>query len=578
MTSRSRKALIAILLLHSGLLAYSAYRHSPSNDETGHLVAGLSHWRFQRFELFAVNPPLVRGVAVLPLLPGQFNEDWQQYSSSVTQRAEFGIGAGFIKNNPDDFRIAFAIARWMLIPFSLLGAVTCFIWAGQMFGPPAGWVALLLWCFSPTVLAFGAMVTPDVGAAALGITVCHRFWRWLHDDSWKQTMALGLLLGATMLTKFTWVVLYPLFPVLWLCHQVCAKPGDSSSVGRRLCQMTVAMCVSLYVINVGYGFDRTLTPLGEYEFSSRVLNGHGHDTATWTKGNRFANSWMGSIPVPLPKNVLLGMDHVKHEYEAKYWSYLRGEHRKGGWWYYYLYAMATKMPLGTLALIGLGFRGLLFRPWPPPSGLLSLVPGLVVLVLVSSQTGFNHHLRYVLPAFPFLFVVASSAVRLLNSRHAWVRAVPVILLASAIASSSFRFPHGMSYFNEAVGGPANGWKHLGFSNIDWGQDMYELQDWYQSHPQARPLRVLAKSPIDHSILGFTDSSLNDALSGSVESGGESFEPGWYALGFERMLQQHSKVKAFLDEKPYAEIGYSMRIYKLDRPLPVVRWDAFREQK
>jgi hypothetical protein len=62
------KVLIIVLLIHTGLLAWSAGRHSPTIDEVGHFSAGLSHWRLNRFELYNVNPPFVRAVATALLL------------------------------------------------------------------------------------------------------------------------------------------------------------------------------------------------------------------------------------------------------------------------------------------------------------------------------------------------------------------------------------------------------------------------------------------------------------------------------------------------------------------------------
>ena len=55
-------------------------------------------------------------------------------------------------------------------------------------------------------------------------------------------------------------------------------------------------------------------------------------------------------------NFPLGIDRQKYDFdEAGFWSYLRGHWRQGGWWYYYLYALAIKEPLGTwlLALLAL---------------------------------------------------------------------------------------------------------------------------------------------------------------------------------------------------------------------------------
>ncbi|HMO83603.1 MAG TPA: hypothetical protein PKC18_01650 [Lacipirellulaceae bacterium] len=83
----ARRAVVGLLLVHSALLAYSAYVHSPTLNEPGHLVAGLSHWKFGRFDVYNVNPPLVKMVAALPVMAVGYNEDWsglRQQASKAT--------------------------------------------------------------------------------------------------------------------------------------------------------------------------------------------------------------------------------------------------------------------------------------------------------------------------------------------------------------------------------------------------------------------------------------------------------------------------------------------------------------
>ena len=53
----------ALATTHALLCGYEAYWNSPTRDELAHLAAGISHITFQRFDLFRVNPPLVRSVA-----------------------------------------------------------------------------------------------------------------------------------------------------------------------------------------------------------------------------------------------------------------------------------------------------------------------------------------------------------------------------------------------------------------------------------------------------------------------------------------------------------------------------------
>jgi hypothetical protein len=117
--------------------------------------------------------------------------------------------------------------------------------------------------------------------------------------------------------------------------------------------------LAVYVINVGYGFEGTGARLDELRFISPTLRespGASPPGSIPRPGNRFAGTLWGRLPIPVQANYLLGIDRQKYDFdEAVFWSYLRGRWRQGGWWYYYLYALAIKEPLGTwlLALLAL---------------------------------------------------------------------------------------------------------------------------------------------------------------------------------------------------------------------------------
>ena len=91
-------------------------------------------------------------------------------------------------------------------------------------------------------------------------------------------------------------------------------------------------------------------------------------------------------------------------------------------------------------------------------------------------------IRYILPAFPFVFLLLSQVAE-------WVAPVRRSLLGAgswlwilAYAASARFQPHHLGYFNEFSGGPPAGWLHLSDSNIDWGQDLNGLRDWLDEHP------------------------------------------------------------------------------------------------
>src|SRR6266852_4090544 len=210
----SRVVVLLLLLLHAGLLAYGAAWHSPTNDEVAHLSAGISHWYFRTFELYRVNPPLVRMLAAFPVLFARPFTDWSHLQGEV--RPEWTVGTDFVEANGEQCFWYFTLARWACIPLSLAGGYICFRWATDLYGRMAGFLALILWCFCPNVLAQGQLITPDMGGTALGVAAGYFFWRWLREPSWSTAFVGGATLGLAELTRSTWLVLFLLWPLLWL--------------------------------------------------------------------------------------------------------------------------------------------------------------------------------------------------------------------------------------------------------------------------------------------------------------------------------------------------------------------------
>ena len=63
------------------------------------------------------------------------------------------------------------------------------------------------------------------------------------------------------------------------------------------------------------------------------------------------------------------------------------------------------------------------------------------------------------------------------------------------------FPHSISFFNLAIGGPKNGPKHLLYGAIDVGQDALLLKKWIDSHPEANPIHIKFSGVMKPSHLG-----------------------------------------------------------------------------
>lgn len=601
----ARRVVVALLAAHTTLLAYSAYVHSPTLDEPGHLVAGLSHWEFGRFELYRVNPPLVRMVAALPVMAIGYEADWSGFYEGPGARPVFGMGEDFIAANGERSFFLFMIARWACIPFSWLGAIVCYLWARDLYGRLAGLMACTLWCFEPNILAHASLITPDAHATALGLVACYTFWRWLRKPTWAQAALTGVVLGLAELSKTTLILLYPLWPLIWLFYRWPQRRGMAARDWLREAGMlALRMAIGLYILNLGYGFEGSFKSLGEYRFVSELFTA-GKDAESISDSpdiedkvqnstNRVTENYLNALPVPLPANYLLGIDIQQKTFESyDRHFYLRGEWSDEGWWYYYLYAAVIKVPLGiwgigafclTTTLTTRRSNGAGYGLWRDEFVLL--LPAVTIFVTVSAKTGNNEHFRYVLPAFPFIFCfLGKIAGKYLTPAEQYryslrdvrprrrpfahqiflaLKLPPVLLCTWSLASTVWIYPHCLSYFNEAVGGPLRGAEHLLGSNLDWGQDLLYLLRRIGPSPSAisyygfyKPHHVMQNAPCDLSLPEGSECARTFAVSVNHIRGHYSAVS---AAGVAEAEAVDSVMRSTAGPASYA--GYSMLLFNL----------------
>jgi hypothetical protein len=352
--------------------------------------------------------------------------------------------------------------------------------------------------------------------------------------------------------------------------------------------------VSLVVLNAGYAFHGTGKRLGDYAFVSHTFGGvtppaFDDPDPRVRFGNRFAHGPAARIPIPLPEDYIRGIDIQRNDFERQLPSYLGGVWQNTGWWHYYLHAAFVKTPLGLLALgawaLGRwiagharGKSGRFDRAW-----LALALPPIGIFVLVSSQTGFNHHYRYVLPALPFACVAIGSLGPVMRRSAPIASGVLAGLLAWATVSAVRLVPHQLSFFNEIAGGPERGSEHLVDSNIDWGQDVLSLQRWLEENPGFDQLQMAYFGSIDPIRAGLSYRLAppaprgGDAAADTAEPSTAGPRPGHYAISvnFVRGMRfgtfdgQGRQVMAlagdyayFQQFVPVGRAGYSILLYDI----------------
>ena len=587
-------ALCATLLL---LQAFGLWNDSYAYNEHGRLAAGLIKITRADFSPFRVNPPLPDMVGALPArLLGAESPKRSELNLAPFARTEYGAGSWFLEHNADHF-LYLRLGRLCELLFSLVGALACFYYARWLFGDVSGLIACGLWCFSPYILGFGRLVCPDVPSAALGVAAVGVFHYWLSSRTQGALVASGLLLGLAELCKYTLIVFYPLFFILWLVYRSRDLLRNGIRAWLRECGALFfyVFTLSALVINMGYLFERTCAPLGEYRFQSKLFSGaETLGEVSGQGGNRFINTPLAKIPVPLPYNYVLGIDTQRIDFENGMPSYWRGDWRQHGWALYYANAALVKTPVGALALLALAL-GLTARRGAyrlaRRDELVLWAPGLAIFFLVSSQTGFSIHSRYIIPALPTFFIATSRVGRLFSHtrplpapRRLRVARVFALLATLCLALEVLAvYPHEVSFFNRLTPllnpsrpyarlprneerSPllrAKNWLTAGSyaaprqfldSNLDWGVEEYRLAQWLRKRPDLDYLNVTLWSE------GWRE--IHKEFAEHVSELGFA-QPYWHAISVNCLYERDETHRYLWKKEPEAIIGYSIYVYRVD---------------
>ncbi len=367
------------------------------------------------------------------------------------------------------------------LPSLLLGVLLGWLvwrWALALFGWWGGILSLLLYSMCPNILAHAHLVTTDIATALAMFAATYCLWRYACAPSRGRLLLAASVFGVAQLTKATALLLGPIF-VLILAGRALGEMLESWKsdrptwkdatrlLGKRAARGALLLLVlgvaAIVALNIGFWFEGTGTPLEGYAFESPVFQSLAGVTL------------LRSVPLPVPYAYLQGLDMVARDSRAGNWSYLRGRYSQTGFRSYFSWAFLVKVPLATQVLLVIAvYLWASGRVRAPGAEHFLILPVVALFLYLSLFLQLDIGFRYFLPALPFLFVfaarVAAPAVSVTAGGPIWKPLATAILLLWLSVSSFLIHPHYLAYFNELAGGPANGWRWLIDSNLDWGQD------------------------------------------------------------------------------------------------------------
>jgi hypothetical protein len=497
---RSFLLVVAILSLQAAAASFVMRRDSVTVNECAHIPAGLAEWYEGDFSLYNVDPPLPRMLATAPLLlRGNVSLAALRGHDHRQRRPEWPVGHLFSETNRANYHEIVITARLVGLAWLAAGGYLLWRFATELHGRRAGIAALCFWATEPLLNAHGALVTPDLPAAVLSLAAVYILWRRVRQDNiWTTQFALlmSVVLGVAVLAKFTNLLLFLVLALVAATSRIHAGGSALVTWSRRSRVLIGGASGFVLCLWCGYCFDGIGTQLRSFTFRSelfvKALGGE----------HPFDRGVVAALPSPLPPEMVRGIDVQQVDFERPHDSFLRGMTSRSGWPWYYVYGLGVKLPVGLLfawaigsviATVELARRRLL-------DYVVVFAPVLVYVGIASLKYSATDHVRYVLPAVPFVILCASRAAEPIEGvPFRLTRVLAPCLIALSAASAWTSYPHWLGYFNELAGGPRRGWWHLEDSNVDWGQDLIFLREWMDANPAARPIAVGSHHWIDTAV-------------------------------------------------------------------------------
>jgi hypothetical protein len=524
---------IAILRIVS---TYHIFNHTI--DEASHIAGGIEWWDKGTYTLETKHTPLARvSVALGPYLAGV---RWM----------------GF-KRWPDTYPILSAtgnywhnltLGRIGVLPYFIIAALVVFFWTKRLFGATTAVLAAVVFTQLPTILAHSSVATTDVALTAMFCCSVYFLTVWLREPRFRTAAQFGVATGLALATKLSTVVFLPAcaLPILVMY----ALSGRQNWRGLLRSSAVVALCAFLALWAV-YRFSHIPLTQATGVPDRVAVKVFGKSSSVTTAIHTVASH----VPMPMPE-FFDGIRNLRDQNHAGSRGYLFGEVRIAGWWYFFFVALALKTPLAVLLLAVIGSAVVLKHYWRNRENWEVVAPfaAFAMILLCSTPARLDSGVRYVLPVFVFLSILAAFGLATLwaqeKHRIVW-RTAAVILFGWLTISSAAAHPDYLAYFNEFGGSDPS--HKIVVGDLDWGQDLTRLSSYMREH-SIQQVSIAYDGFFIPEVLGFPKTQLLQC---------DSARPtGWVAMEVRRERLNPECFTWLPGNRAVAKIGKTMTLYYL----------------
>jgi 4-amino-4-deoxy-L-arabinose transferase-like glycosyltransferase len=466
--------LSCLLAVQAAEVVTFIHRESLTWDEGDHSFAGYMMLHAGDYGLNPEHPPLVKMLAAVPTLGRPL---WTPPIRARFFKTEAYLdGRDWLERNDGASQHLLFAMRLCTVPLALALTLVVFFAARECFGPAAALVAATLVVFDPCILANSGVVTTDIAISLFLVVSLYAYYRYVKQPSAVRLVLAGVAMGLLLASKHSGILVAPMLVALAAIDIFRAPRALRLRQAVRLAGALAAMAaIAVAVLWAFYGFRYAARPAG------LVLN---PTLAEYVKG---LNPFSAGVVLLfarlhlLPESYLMGLVDVKVTAQF-YPAYILGRVHAHGVWYYFPVVMLSKWTLGLLGLIGVTVYAALRRRLRMSREVLLFAVPAIVYLAIAMAVGMDIGARHLMPVLALATILAGAGVAAMaqsSQRWAWAGAA---LVALHVGSALAVFPHDMAYANEAWGGPKNTHLYLSDANVDWAQQLIQVKEWQDRHP------------------------------------------------------------------------------------------------
>ena len=538
----ARKAIVILSVLFGVVCVISTYRiYNHTWDEPLHIAAGVELLDRGEYTFEPQHPPIARiAFAIGPYLMGARSGRHETHNPFADGRR--------ILHETADYQTTLMVARLGNLPFYLLTLVATWLLAAHLFNREVAALSVFFLATIPPLTGNAAMAALDIAPTGLGILALYLFVRWLEAPARGRACLLGAACAAAILTKYSALpFLAVAFAAVLVGKLVMARRDPARPGWLGASHFATDRYVLLGSLPVCFA-------------ASLFLFGPLVSPDTEAGGPATLAGAIAALPIyPLFLSfVPAGLIDLMEHNQSGHTSYLLGEIRDRGWWYYYVVGLVVRTPLPVLLA---GLTGLGWAAWSAAArcrwqGWVPILAFAAILIFASAFSAINIGLRHVFLLYPLLAIGAGFVLFRLTVAERWrwpALALAVAIAGGQLASALRAHPDHLTYFNALAGDKPEAILVKG--DLDWGQDFNRLK---------RAIRMRGIDRIALSINGSVDPARH-TLPDWYELPTDREVTGWVAISLQRLLID-PEIYGWLNRfEPVERVGQSINLYYIPDP-------------